>query len=72
MVKIRSPWAFLNSFNLPEPFTFGIFVKTFFQSNFGRTSSTFAQKNVPFFRKKITRKSGIRFGILKYFFYNLE
>jgi hypothetical protein len=30
MVKIRSPWAFPNSFNLPEPFPFGIFVKTFF------------------------------------------
>jgi hypothetical protein len=30
MVKIRSPWAFPNSFNLSEPFPFGIFVKSFF------------------------------------------
>jgi hypothetical protein len=57
MVKIRSPWAF-------QPFNLSTF---FFQSNFGRTrkSSTFAQKTVPFFRKKITQKSGIRSGILK-------
>jgi hypothetical protein len=30
MDEFRSPWAFPNSFNLPEPFTFGIFVKSFF------------------------------------------
>jgi hypothetical protein len=30
MVKIHSPWAFSFSFNLPEPFPFGIFVKSFF------------------------------------------
>jgi hypothetical protein len=30
MVKIHSPWAFSNIFNLPEPFPFGIFVKSFF------------------------------------------
>jgi hypothetical protein len=29
MVKIRSPWAFPNSFNLPEPFSIGIFIKSF-------------------------------------------
>jgi hypothetical protein len=30
MVKKRSPWAFPNSFNLPEPFRFEVFVKSFF------------------------------------------
>jgi hypothetical protein len=29
MVKIHSPWAFSYSFNLPEPFSFGIFGKSF-------------------------------------------
>jgi hypothetical protein len=30
MVKIHFPWAFSYIFNLPEPFPFGIFVKSFF------------------------------------------
>jgi hypothetical protein len=30
MVKICSAWALPNSLNLPEPFPFGIFVKSFF------------------------------------------
>jgi hypothetical protein len=76
MVKIRSPWAFPNSFNLPEPLPFGMFVKSFFNQILVEQGKVhlllkkpchFSEKNYSKIRKS-TQKSGIRSGILKYFF----
>jgi hypothetical protein len=70
MVKIRSPWAFPNSFNLLEPFSCGIFVKSFFNQILVEQGKVqlLLKKPCHFSEKKINQKSGIRFGILKYFF----
>jgi hypothetical protein len=69
MVKIRSPWAFSNSFNLPEPFPFGIFVKSFSNQILVEQGKVqLLLKNRAIFQKKNTQKSGIRSGILIFFF----
>jgi hypothetical protein len=74
MVKIHSPWAFSHSLNLPEPISFGIFVKSFFNQILveQRKVQLLLKKPCHFSEKNYTQKSGIRSGILKYFFYNLE
>jgi hypothetical protein len=60
MVKIHSPWAFPNSFNLSETLSFEIFVKSFFnqiliEQGKVQLSNNKVQKTVPFFRKKLLK-----------------
>jgi hypothetical protein len=69
MIKIRSPWAFPNSLNLPEPFPIGIFVKSFFNQILVEQGKVqHLLKNRAIFQEKITQKSGIRSGFLNIFF----
>jgi hypothetical protein len=69
MVKIRSPWAFPNSFNLSEPFPFGIFVKSFFNQILVEQGKVKLLLKKPcHFSEKIAQKSGISSGFWKYFF----
>jgi hypothetical protein len=74
MVKIHSPWAFSFSFNSREPFPFEIFVNSFFNQILveQRKVQLLLKKPCHISEKKITEKSGIRSGILNFFFYNLE
>jgi hypothetical protein len=73
MVKIHSSWAFSYSFNLPGPFSSGIFVKSFLNKILVEQRKVQLLLKKPcHFSEKITPKSGIRSGILKYFFYNLK
>jgi hypothetical protein len=65
MDKIRSSWAFPNSFNLPEPFPFRIFVKSFFnQILVEQRKVQLLLKKPCHFSEKNTQKS----GILNFFF----
>jgi hypothetical protein len=55
--------------NPPEPFSFGILGKSFSNQILVEQGKVqLLLKNRAIFQKKITQKSGIRSGILKYFF----
>jgi hypothetical protein len=65
MDKIRSPWAFPNSFNLSEPFPFGIFVKSFFNQILVEQGKVQLLLKKPCHFSEKNQKSGKRSEILK-------
>jgi hypothetical protein len=74
MVKIRSPWAFPNSFNLPEPFPFGIFVKSFFNQILVEQGKVqlLLKKPCHFSEKNYSKIRNTLWNFEIFFFYNLE
>jgi hypothetical protein len=73
MAKNQSPWAFYSGINPPEPFSFEIFGKTFSNQILVEQGKVQLFLGKPgHFSEKKTQKSETRYGILKYFFCNLE
>jgi hypothetical protein len=69
MAKNQFLLAFSDGSNLPEPYSFEIFGKSFFYQNLVEQGKVQLLLKKPFhFSEKIVQKSGISSGFLKYFF----